>query len=140
MTPQEMAALAEFLRGCRDAAGLSLRRAAELSDVEPSQLLRLEAGTIRKPDVDKLGRLGETLGFTVSEALTAAGSVSPEAAYPTFVPYLRSRYGQLPEDAVDEMSKAFDRIAAKYGVDPDGPADGEDEEDPPRRKAKAKNK
>lgn len=46
---------------------------------------------------------------------------------PSFVPYLRSKYRGLPDEAVDSIEKYVARLAKKHGVAIDGPAPGEDE-------------
>ena len=131
MTPEQAQRLGAVLRSRREAASLSLRKLEALSGVTNVFIVQLEAGRVAKPDADKLTRLGAVLGLTLAELFAAADIADPSELFPTFTPYLRARYGQLPEDAVAEMTKAFGRIAKKYGVDPDGPTTGEDEDDTP---------
>lgn len=46
---------------------------------------------------------------------------------PSFQPYLRRKYGDMPPQAIEDLDEAFARIAKKYGYRPDGPMAGEDE-------------
>ncbi len=46
---------------------------------------------------------------------------------PSFQPYLRSKYRDMPAGAVKDLNKAFERIIKQHGYEPDGPQDGEDE-------------
>ena len=46
---------------------------------------------------------------------------------PSFEPYLRRKYRGLPNEAVEDLDKAFERISSKHGYNPAGPNHGEDE-------------
>ena len=49
----------------------------------------------------------------------------PSKELPSFRPYLRAKYHDLPPDAITELERNFADIARRYGTD--GPQDGEDE-------------
>lgn len=46
---------------------------------------------------------------------------------PNFAPYLRAKYGDLPDEAVDAVDAYFTRVATDHGMNPYGPSPGEDE-------------
>ena len=78
----------------------------------------------------KLGRLIQdrraALGLSTADVFGLADYTVP-GDLPSFQPYLRGKYRDMPAAAVDDLSKAFERIVRKHGYDPAGPQDGEDE-------------
>ena len=120
--------LGRLLREAREAAGLSVRQAAAESGISPGAISLLEQGKTPSTRIDRLLALTEVYGVEPLEIIEAAGyNLTP--TLPTFTPYLRSKYGQLPPEAHEEIAAAFQRIAGKYGIAEDsrGPAAGEDE-------------
>ncbi len=87
---------------------------------------RIEQGQFAAPKPDKLARIAEALGLSTADVLGLAGYPVAEGL-PSFQPYLRSKYRDMPREAVDDLSKAFARIVRKHGYQPDGPQAGEDE-------------
>jgi antirestriction protein/transcriptional regulator with XRE-family HTH domain len=126
MKPEQIQAIGAFLRTQREAMGLTLRDLEELSGVGNSVIARFESGFINRPDPNKLARLSRALGVSLNEVL-AAGDVTSGADLPAMPVYLRSRYEELPEEAIEQMNRYFDRLARKHGIDPAGPKPGEDE-------------
>ena len=51
----------------------------------------------------------------------------PKDELPSFTPYLRSKYRDMPLEARKEIEQSFGEIAKKYGYDGSGPLPGEDE-------------
>jgi transcriptional regulator with XRE-family HTH domain len=98
-----------------------------LSGVGNSVIVRFENGGINRPDPDKLARISRALGVSLNEVL-AAGGVTSGVDLPTYGVYLRSRFSAIPEAEVEKIERYFARVANKYGIDPDGPLDGEDEQ------------
>jgi hypothetical protein len=49
----------------------------------------------------------------------------PRKELPTFRPYMRAKYKELPDEAVTEMEAYLSQLANKYGLR--GPVGGEDE-------------
>jgi hypothetical protein len=47
---------------------------------------------------------------------------------PSFQPYLRTKYRDLPQRAIADLNKAFTDIAKRHGYDARGPSPGEDEQ------------
>ena len=46
---------------------------------------------------------------------------------PSYAPYLRARYGDLSDQAIDDLTAYFEDLASREGVRLDGPQNGEDE-------------
>jgi hypothetical protein len=84
----------------------------------------LEHGDILAPQPDTLKALAAALNVPVTDLFTVADWL-PKNELPTFIPYMRSKYKELPEEAVEEMERFFARLAKKHGVT--GPVDREDE-------------
>ena len=111
-----------FITERREALGISQRELIRRSGV--INLNRLELGTTASPRTDTLQAVADALGISLSE-LVAAGR--PEEL-PTLTPYLRAKYGDMPEEGRRRMTKYFERLAKEYNMS-DGPKDGEDERD-----------
>lgn len=139
MRPDQIQGIGTFLRTKREELGLSLRDLQDRSGVGNSVIARFEIGAINRPDPDKLARLSRALGVPLTEVL-AAGDVTSGADLPSLPVYLRSRYGELPEEAIEQMDRYFARLARSHGVDPAGPNPGEDEEPLPTRRERRKSR
>lgn len=126
MDKKQSQTVGAMLRKSRERLGLSAREVADRSGMADSNVLRLEQGIIANPRPETLKSLADTLGLDLADLYAAAGYVQP-SGLPTFAPYLRSKYGNLPASAQREIEASFARIAAKHGYDPNGPRPGEDE-------------
>ena len=118
----EVTRIGAFIRDQRHALGISRRELMRRSGV--ANLPRLELGMTTSPRTDSLQAIADVLGISLSE-LVAAGR--PEEL-PTLTPYLRAKYGDMPEEGRRRMTKYFERLAKEYNMT-DGPKDGEDEQD-----------
>jgi transcriptional regulator with XRE-family HTH domain len=119
--------LGRRLRERREELGLSTRDVAERADTTHGTIVRLEQGSIEKPAADKLSRLAEVLDLNLADVYALVDYATP-SELPTFRPYLRTKYRGLPPSAVRELEQSFRRIAKRHGLDPEGPAPGEDEQ------------
>jgi transcriptional regulator with XRE-family HTH domain len=126
MNNQPAQDLARLLRDARLQLGISARELARQSGVTVSTISRLENGDIPQPRTDKLRPLADTLKLELADLYAAIGYEQP-TALPSFTPYLRSKYADLPDTAKRELESAFDRIAKKHGYSSTGPNPGEDE-------------
>ena len=126
MNPKEARRLAELLRDKRLDAGLAAREVARRAGVDVGTVVRIEQGQIASPRLDNLRAIGEVLGIPAAD-LFAATDWLPREELPTFRPYLRAKYRELPNQAVAEIEAVFDRLARDYGSR--GPVGGEDEHD-----------
>ena len=118
--------LGAMLLKSREAQGLSAREVAARSGLVASSVRRLEQGAIPNPGIETLKSLADVLELDASDLYATAG-VMPTNGLPSFAPYMRSKYSDLPDSAQQELESAFARIAAKHGYHPDGPKPGEDE-------------
>lgn len=118
--------LGETLRARREELGLSQRQLAAQADINDATVVRLEHGEIAAPAPDKLSRIAAALDLPLADVFALADYVVPEEL-PSFQPYLRSRYRELPDAAIEDLDQAFARIVRRHGYEPDGPRPGEDE-------------
>jgi transcriptional regulator with XRE-family HTH domain len=124
MTPEEAQRLGNLLRTRRKDRGLGAREVARRAGIDVATVTRIEQGQIPSPHPENLTAIGDVLGIPAADLFAAADWLPPEQL-PTFRPYLRAKYHDLPDEAVREIEAFFARLADKYGVD--GPVDGEDE-------------
>lgn len=126
MDAQQADRLGEWLREQRQAAGLSKLQLAQRTGMSNTTISRIENGVFAAPSPDKLTRIAEALGLELADVFAMADYAVP-SQMPTFKPYLRTRYPEMPPRAVKELERYFDSLAERYGIDPAGPAPGEDE-------------
>ncbi|PEG33321.1 transcriptional regulator [Mycolicibacterium agri] len=128
MDSEQLQRLGDLLVSKRVAAGLSSAEVARRAGVDKATISRLERG-IASPKAGSLQAIGDVLGIPASDLFAIAGWVPPKEL-PTIKPYLRTKYRQLPPEAMQEIEAHFAELAKKYGVsfDPNnGPRDGQDE-------------
>jgi transcriptional regulator with XRE-family HTH domain len=127
MDQQEQAKrFGEWLRSRRQEAGLGTTQLAKIVGVTDGTITRIEQGFIVTPAPDKLSRIAEALDLSLADVYAMAGYAVPDDL-PSFQPYLRRKYRDMPAEAIDDLDKAFANIIKKHGYDPDGPRAGEDE-------------
>lgn len=119
---------AQLLARSRTAAGLTYGQLAAATGISKAALHKFEQGNAKTPNPTLLPPLARALGIPLADLYAAVGYEVPKGL-PTFNPYLRSKYKNLPVEARDELAEAFARITTKYGYTPDGngPAPGQDE-------------
>ncbi|HWJ98261.1 MAG TPA: helix-turn-helix transcriptional regulator [Acidimicrobiales bacterium] len=122
----------KYLRHRRRELQIPLSELESRTGIHNSRLSRWERG-IEMPDrPERLSALARGLDVDLADLYALAGIELP-TTLPTLRPYLRSKYGStLPADALDEIARYSDYIAARHGV-VTGPRPGEDEIGPPRR-------
>jgi transcriptional regulator with XRE-family HTH domain len=124
--PAQAKKLGRQLRKRREQLGLSLRQLAERAETTDTTIIRIEQGAYAAPAPDKLARIAEALDLSLADVFALADYAVPDDL-PSFQPYLRTKYRDMPREAVDDLNKAFTRIVRKHGYDPEGPQRGEDE-------------
>ena len=120
MDPDQAKALGQYLRSRREALKLSTRGLAALAGVPDSTIVRFEQGAYAAPSPDKLARLAEALGLNLADVYALANYAAP-ADLPSVGPYLRTKYRDLPPEALDALSRDVSRVLARHGIDPTGP-------------------
>jgi transcriptional regulator with XRE-family HTH domain len=121
--------LINLLAKKRAASGLSIGEVARRAGVDIGTVSRIESGRIANPKPETLQAIGEVLGIPASDLFATAGWV-PSRELPSIRPYLRTKYRQLPPEAMEEIEAHFEAVAREHGVsfDPNnGPLNGEDE-------------
>ncbi len=126
MDKKQAIKLGQLLRTTRKDLGLFSTEVALRSGMADSNVIRLEHGKIANPRPETLKALADVLGLDLSDLYATAGYVQPDGL-PSFTPYLRSKYADMPASAKRELEASFKKIAAKHGYDPVGPQPGEDE-------------
>ncbi len=124
MDTKQAEELGAFLRRERQAKGVSARALAAKVGIDMSQIVRLEQGQVASPKADVLAGIAGFLDLPLADVFGLAGYAAPQEL-PSFRPYLRAKYHELPPGAVAELERTFAKIAKRYGTG--GPRGGEDE-------------
>lgn len=119
-------ALGKYIKNHRIARGMTGRELARQIGTDTAYLVRLERGEYRSPRPDILAKAAEVLHVPMSDLYSMAGYIVPNDL-PSLTPYLRTRYRQLSNDAIDSVSAYLKELAGREGVDLNGPAPQEDE-------------
>lgn len=115
--------IGELLKKQRTDRGMSLADVANTAEINRVHLFRVETG-VRQPKPEFLAAVCGVLEIPLADLYEAAGIPEPKRL-PSIRPYLRRAYG-MPDAAVDEMERYFQRITDEYGL-PTNPINGEDE-------------
>ena len=126
MSPFEARRLGKLLRSSRDKLGLSASEVARRSSVDTATITRLEQAQIRSPKPETLRAIAQVLGIPTADLFAVADWLPPDEL-PSFRPYLRSKYRELPAEAVQEIEDVFERLARDHQLQT--PRDHEDEHD-----------
>jgi transcriptional regulator with XRE-family HTH domain len=123
LNPRQAKELGRRLSARREELGLTVRDVEGLAGVDDATVVRLENGVVADPRPATLRAICEALDLVVTDVypIDYAGSLPP------FRPYLRTKYRGLPPEVVEQLDRIFQRLAARHGLDPAGPAPGEDE-------------
>ena len=124
MNPKDSRRLAMLLRQRRLSLGLSARQVARGANVDVGTYTRLELALVPNPRPDSLTGIARVLGIPVSDVFTIADWL-PKNELPSFSPYLRAKYRDLPDSAIAEIEAFTDKLRAEHGND--GPQSREDE-------------
>lgn len=121
MTISDAQQLGRVLAAARARAGLTSTQLAAAAEVNQSSIVRLEQGQFARPKPALLQRLAQVLGLPLHDLYQLAG-----IPLPGLQPYLRASYGLSEADAARAQAY-IEGLAARYGADGQGPADGADE-------------
>jgi transcriptional regulator with XRE-family HTH domain len=120
--------LGTFLRKARQEHNLSTHELSRISGLNQATIVRLERGEFLSPDPEKLRAMAESLELNLSDVLLMAGYPMP-AELPNVGPYLRTKYRDLPDEAVDQLQAQIGHVLKNHGIEPnEGPTAGEDEQ------------
>jgi hypothetical protein len=89
-----------------------------LAETRDSTINRLEAGTISASRPDKLTRIAENLNLNLADVFAMVGYAVPRQL-PTYLPYMRAKYPDLPQEAIDEMATHLRILAERHAVNID---------------------
>lgn len=126
MNQRQATKLGSWLRDRRHEAGIGTTQLAKRTGINDATITRIEHGAIASPDPQKLARIAEELDLNLADVYAMAGYAAPKNL-PSFQPYLRRKYRDLPDTAIEDLEQAFQQIVKKHGYQPDGPAASEDE-------------
>jgi transcriptional regulator with XRE-family HTH domain len=125
MNSDQAAQLAKMLREGREALHMSASELARRAGVAAGTVTRIELCQIpRGPLPESLAAMADVLGIARSDVFAVMGWVPP-TELPTLRPYLRTKYHELPEDAVTEVEQFIQALQRRHGGA--GPTNGEDE-------------
>jgi transcriptional regulator with XRE-family HTH domain len=125
-TKDTVPTLGAAIQTARKNRGWRVADLAREANLDGSVLVRIESDYIRQPDPRKLARLANALDLPVDRLYNLAGYPIGRQL-PSFQPYLRDRYRNLPAPAIEELTRYFEYIQTRYGG-ADGPHQGEDEQ------------
>jgi transcriptional regulator with XRE-family HTH domain len=119
--------LGDIIRERRHQLGFTQKELAESTGIAPAVLNRIESGQTNSPKRDKLVRLARVLDLDLADLFGDSGLSGTGDLLPSFQPYLRAKYGDLPPEAQDRLSQYFVRVQKEYGGSGSGPRKHEDE-------------
>jgi len=117
MTPSNPQFVA-YIRDRRHELGLSLQQLAERLDVPKSRLHNYESGKFM-PRPELLEPLAAALEVSYEDLFAISGLSLPEGL-PAFTPYLRAKWGHLPDDAIAEAESMFADWQKRHGTNEEG--------------------
>lgn len=112
--------LGDYLRARRLSRGLSLSDVAEASGLHLSYWSKLEAGKYDAPAPKHLQVIARTLEVEPEDLYALVGYAIPKRL-PTFKPYLRAKYGDLPPEAVADLERYFELLRSYYDIPKERP-------------------
>lgn len=114
-----------YIKRLRTQQKLSIRALADKIGMDSGALTRLEHGKV-SPKPNTLKSLAIALQVPLADMFVMAGYVIPYDL-PSITPYLRARYGSLPEEAIASADDYLQKLIDEHGMDPRGPVALEDE-------------
>jgi len=121
------ARLGQLIQQTRQSRNLSLRRLSSMSGVAHTTILKIERGGIARPRPDVLTALAQALEIPIADLFVIVSYSSPHDL-PSFAPYLRARYRDLPPETINDLVAYFENLTAQEGIRLDGPPNKEDEQ------------
>ncbi len=113
MDKDQAKSFGELIRRRRQELGLSTHDLGKLVGTRNSTIMRIEQGAFAAPRPDKLARIADALQRTLADVYARAGYLVPDEL-PGFHAYLPARYRELPQEAVDELTRLFDDLVTRH--------------------------
>ena len=115
LIPYGMKRLGIYLKQLREETGLSIRKAAQKSEIAPSYLFKIEGGkTFSTISIHTLIKLSTAYNIPITALLKEAGFVQDdEYNLPEFSQYLLAKYNLTPQ-AIQDMEIAKEIVEKKY--------------------------
>jgi len=117
MTPEQTARLIGQLRQKREKAGLSINEVARRAKVDPGTAWRIEQGMIPTPRAESLIAIGKVLDIPPADLFATVGWLTTDEL-PTIGPYLRAKYDQLPDAAIEDIKQHVTAVLQRYHAEP----------------------
>ena len=115
MNQGQSKALGDLLREKRKLLGYTTYQLADAAGVRNSTVVRFEQGKFQAPRPDKLAKFARLLDIPLADVYARAGYIVPEEL-PTFEPYLKTKYQDLPTTAIAELKKLFEELLVRHSV------------------------
>jgi transcriptional regulator with XRE-family HTH domain len=116
--------IGEYIKQLRTEQGLGLRGLATKAGIDSGALSRIENGK-RTPELGTLRAIATALGVPATDMLAMGGHLTSDDL-PSIIPYLHTRYGQLPEETLTSINDYLKRLI-NDGLELHGPLALEDE-------------
>ncbi len=108
-----MTTLGATLRRRRLELGWTMRTLEDASGVDDAVISRIENGEIAQPRVDKIISIATALGL---DPVTVIARAATAADAPSLGAVLRSRYPDLPADAIDDIERHVDQVLRDHHI------------------------
>ncbi|TDU87586.1 helix-turn-helix protein [Kribbella voronezhensis] len=126
MSTEEHLKLANIIKEARQEKGYSASELARRAGLQPSTVTRIEAAQLQHPQPETLIVIAHALEKPTSD-LFACLNWLPKEQLPSFTPYLRAKYADLPEQVLEKLENHVAKVVRRYGYETNGPEPGQDE-------------
>jgi transcriptional regulator with XRE-family HTH domain len=99
---------------------LDVRTCAEQAGIDHTYWRKLEAGLYRSPDPRHLKSIADVLDVPLIDLYGLCGYETAQGL-PSLAPYLRSKYTDLPPEAVRDLEQYFEMLRLYYDIPADQP-------------------
>lgn len=113
--PKRNLELGEFVRTRRESRGLDFYEAARLSGLDHTFWRKLEAGFYESPNPKSLRAVANVLKAPIADLYSMAG-YELGRQLPSFRPYLRAKYVDLPSQAIADLERYFEFLRSYYNI------------------------
>lgn len=118
MNTEQTVELINLLSRKRAECGLSVAEVARRAHVNVAAVWRIEQGMIATPRAESLIAIGSVLGIPSIDLFTIVGWVRA-SDLPSIRPYLRAKYGNIPEEKVAAVEEQLAGVSAEDQARPE---------------------